>query len=53
MSTMKLDHVNWPNLLKSKYIKPLQSPSLGVNRMWVKRNDHAPISECGELLKIY
>jgi len=23
-------------------------PSLGVNRMWTKKNDHAPKSECVE-----
>jgi hypothetical protein len=30
---------------KNQVTKPL-GPSLGVNRMWTKRSDHAPESEC-------
>ena len=26
-------------------------PSLGVNQMWTKRNDHAPKSECANVLR--
>ena len=32
-------------------LKPL-GPSLGVNRMWTKRNDHAPKSECVDFFNI-
>ena len=27
-------------------------PSLGVNRMWTKKNDHAPKNECADFLNI-
>jgi hypothetical protein len=52
--TMKSDHGRWPFSMvplggptsmvlssKNQFTKPL-GPSLGVNRMWTKRNDHAP-----------
>ena len=32
------------DFLKNQFTKPL-SPSLGVNQMWTKKNDHAPKSE--------
>ena len=39
----------WSDLLKTnQFTKPL-GPSLDVNRMWTKRNDHAPKSECAYL----
>ena len=31
----------WSDFLRNQFIKPL-CPSLGVNHMWFKRNDHAP-----------
>ena len=58
--TMKLGHgrglfsmarVHGPTsmvrLLKKLVLKALD-PSLGVNRMWTKKNDHAPKSECAD-----
>ena len=33
----------WPDFLENQFTKPL-GPSLGVNRMWIKKNDHAPRS---------
>jgi hypothetical protein len=51
---MKADHGRWPFLMvqlpwvlslkKSNFIKPL-GPSLGVNQMWTKRNEHVPKNE--------
>jgi hypothetical protein len=41
----------WSNSLKKQFTKPL-FPSLGVNRMWTKRNDHAPKSSCVDLFII-
>ena len=50
-----MDHGRWPfpwsNFhgpisLKYQLTKPL-GPSLGVNQMWTKNNDHAPKGECG------
>ena len=32
---------------KNQYTKPL-GPSLGVNQMWTKENDHAPKNECAD-----
>ena len=40
------------DFLKNQFTKPL-GLSLGVNRMWSKKNDHAPKSECVDYLKIY
>jgi hypothetical protein len=37
--------------MKKKNYKSLD-PSLGVNRMWTKRNDHAPNSECAGFFNI-
>ena len=37
----------WFNILK-KLIYKAFGPSLGVDRMWTKKNDHAPKSECVE-----
>ena len=38
-------------LLKKSISKAL-GPSLGVNRIWTKKNDHAPQSECVDFFKI-
>jgi len=35
----------WSDFLKHQFTKPL-GPSLGVNQMWTKRNDHAPKNKC-------
>ena len=32
--------------LHIKIVLKALGPSLGVNRMWTKKNDHAPKSEC-------
>ena len=59
--TMKSDHGRWPfsmvqlpwfDFLKNQLTKSL-GPSLGVNQMWTKRNDHAPKSECVLMFLIY
>jgi hypothetical protein len=54
--TMKSDHERWPfpwfNFFKNQITKPL-GLSLGVNRMWTKRNDHTPTSECAKFFLIY
>ena len=42
------DFMVW--ILKNPFTKPL-GPSLGVNQMWTKRNDHAPKSKKGQLKK--
>ena len=39
-------------LLKTLVLKAL-GPSLGVNRMWTKKNDHAPKSECVDFFLKY
>ena len=56
--TMKLDHGRWPFLMvwvhgPTSMVRLLENivwkalgPSLGVNQMWTKKNDHAPKSEC-------
>ena len=53
--TMKSDHARWPyfmvRYLKDQYTKSL-GPSLGVNRLWTKMNDHAPKSECADFFNI-
>ena len=62
--TMKSDHgrgffsmvrVHAPTfmvrLLKKSVLKAL-GPSLGVNRMWTKKNDHASKSECADFFLI-
>ena len=58
---MKSDHGRWPcpmvqlrwfGFLRNQFMRPL-GPSLGVNPMWTKRNDHAPKSECADLFFIY
>ena len=41
----------WSNFLKKQFTKPLFS-LLGVNRMWTKRNDHAPKTSCAGFLNI-
>ena len=61
---MKWDHERWPfpwldmmvqllwsDFLKKQITKPL-GPSLGVNRMWIKRNDHAPKSERADFFNV-
>ena len=35
----------WSNFLENQFTKPL-GPSLGADRMWTKRNGHAPKNEC-------
>ena len=35
----------WSDFLKLQFTKRV-GPSLGVNQMWTKRNDHAPKNEC-------
>ena len=42
----------WSELLKNQFTR-FMGPSLGVNRMWTKRNDHAPKSGCASFLNIY
>ena len=39
-------------LSKNQFIQFLGS-SLGVNRMWIKKNDRAPKSECVDLYCVY
>ena len=41
----------WSDLWRNQIMKPL-GPSLGVNRMWIKRNDLAPLSECADFFGI-
>ena len=61
--TMKSDHVSWPfsmirvhgptfmvRLLKKLVLKAL-GPSLGVNWMWIKKNEHAPKNECANFFQ--
>ena len=61
---MKPDHGRWPfsmvwldgptfmvRFLQFSSTKPL-GPLLGVNRMWTKRNDHAPKNECAHYFNI-
>ena len=47
-----MDHGKWRfsmvQLLKKLVLKAL-GPSLGVNWMWTKKNDHAPKNECVDL----
>ena len=42
---------SWSDFLK-KAIYKVFGPSLGVNRMWTKRNDLAPKNECGDFFNI-
>ena len=42
----------WSDFLKNQFTKPL-GPSLGVNWMWTKRNDHVLKSECIFFFLIY
>jgi hypothetical protein len=55
--TMKSDHGRWsysmvplhgPTCMIYFFFKNIKllGPSLGVNQMWIERNDHAPKSEC-------
>ena len=41
----------WFYILKDQFTECL-GPSLVVNRMWTKKNDHAPKSECGNFLNM-
>ena len=43
--------LSWSDFLKNQFTKPL-GPSLIVNRMWTKRNDHAPNNECVDFFNI-
>jgi hypothetical protein len=57
LHTMKSDHGRWPLSmvrvygltfvvrLHKKLVLRALGPSLGVNRMWTKKSDHAPKSE--------
>ena len=36
----------WSDFLRKNNLQSLWGPSLGVNQMWSKRNNHAPKSEC-------
>ena len=51
---MEDDFFQWSEfmvrLLEQIVLKAL-GPSLGVNRMWTKKNDRAPKSECAEFFK--
>ena len=38
--------------LLAKSICKVFGPSLGVIRMWTKRNDHAPKSECADVFNV-
>ena len=59
--TTKLTHVGWPFSQWSHFhgpiyeqcisVNPLGLP-LGVNRMWIKRNDHAPKSGRADFLNL-
>ena len=40
----------WSDFLDNRFTKPL-GPSLGVNQMWTKKDDHAPKSECANIFK--
>jgi hypothetical protein len=46
---------SWSNFrfefFKKQFAKPL-GPSIGINPMCTKRNDHAPKSECANFLNI-
>ena len=44
--------LSWSDFLKNKFIKPL-GPSLSVNQMWIKKNDHAPKSACVDFCFFY
>ena len=49
-SIVRLDGpISRSDFLKNQFTKLLGS-SLGVNRMWTKRNHHAPKSECVDFL---
>jgi len=39
----------WSDFLKKSIYKAF-GPSLALNQMWTKRNDHAPKSECADFL---
>ena len=42
-------YISWSEFLKKWFTKPL-GPSLGVNRMWIKRNDRAPKNNRDEFI---
>ena len=44
--------LSWSDSLQIQFTKPLGS-SIGVNQMSTKGNDHAPKSECAEILILY
>ena len=37
--------------LLNKLVLKALGPSLGVNQLWTKKNNHAPKSECADFLK--
>ena len=41
----KMVFFHGPDFLTNHFIKSL-GPSLGVNWLWIKKNGHAPKSEC-------
>jgi hypothetical protein len=43
--------LSWSDFLENQFTKSLGFP-LGVNRMWTKRNHHAPNSECVDSLNL-
>jgi hypothetical protein len=48
---MKSDHGRWPlpmvqSILKNNQFTKYLGPSLGVNQVWTKINDHVPENEC-------
>ena len=45
------DPTSMARFLKKQVMNPL-GPSLGVNQMWTKKDDHAPKSECVDLFDI-
>jgi hypothetical protein len=44
-------YISWSEFLKNWFTKPLGS-SLGVNRMWTKRNGHAARNGCAHFFNI-
>ena len=41
---------SWSDFPTEKLVLRALGPSLGVNRMWTKKNDHAPKSERADFL---
>ena len=47
----KNDPTSMVRILKKINFQSVWAPQLGVSRIWTKRNDHAPKSECADFLK--